>query len=768
MTGDKRERVGVVVVHGVGATDAGWIDGYVVPELQKWAAHASVDGLARKERSNDLVFVIPTADRPIAVPLGNDADFIACCKVAGIASLIEHADFDTRAERLARRDELNHYLGWTFSMHGAEAWLRDLRAANVPAELAFEPHSEVHRVRDPESSDPTRTWQSFSRRWRLESTDVIVTELFWADLSRVGTTQMSRASAFLQLLLESPSVLGRAFLNGSETGIHGLVRSLILASTWIMRWPIAGISVVVFAIAFAMILLQGSGHLAWLQQGVVATLATIVVGGVMAFRNAVHRKVGIADLALASALYAGLLLAGVLAAMALAPETVATPAQFLVAGTALALIAWTMWTVTIVAAIVLVCMLGLKQSIVGRKPDEPPAARQAAAIGLCVLLGIMWKFALTLFGVLMIATLIPGLTVAGHCPAGATLTVAAVESFEPNCMLAFVRVLLIDAGALNGAMIIAVLVVALGMLAIRSALKVIFAQRAKDGTLVLPRLIASPLILAVLFIGTLVNAWIFYIHGYENLEVGRIVRAWVSPEMLASGSIGLVVLIALLRRLIEQLDGVVHIGRDLVDHQYYGETSSLSHWLVPEKQRLLKPETAAKPYRRRMRIQRRLEALMENTIAGQRVDRLILVAHSQGTVIVHDYLANHDNLVPPAHDASTVLYDVKQIDVVTVGSPLTHIYKHYFRDYERPGEIDPKKPPLIARVNSWTNLWRVDDPIGQHVDIIDGVTNVGLAPGGHADYWREDALSAKLWALIHNLEDVQPAGGIKQARPWAT
>ncbi|MEZ5843705.1 MAG: CoA transferase [Hyphomicrobiaceae bacterium] len=766
MNPDKAERIGIVVVHGVGATEEGWIDGFLVPELQKWAAYASVGSLARKDPKNDLVFVVATADRPIAIALGNDDDFAKCCEVAGISQMFKHEDFDTRQERLARRDELGHYLAWTFSLHGAGVWLKDLREAGVPAIEAFESYSEVHRVRDPESSDPTRTWRSYTRRWRLGAKDVVITELFWADLSRVGSTQASRAAAFVELLLESPSILSRAFMNGSDKGVHAAVRWLILASTWIMRWPIAGISVAVFATSFALILLQAFKREAWLHAGVGASLLLVVAGGILLFRRNVHRRVGLADLSLASALYSAVLLVALVAATHLAPSHVATPAQFLVSGAALALIAWTMWTITIVSAILLILLMVPWRLVRRRTTADPPLTRGAAAISLSVLLGIFWKFALTLLGVLMIATLVPGLTVTDACTPGTTLATAASEGASPNCMLAFVRELLIDVGVLNGAMIVAVLLAAGLVVAARLALKGLCRSRARDGTLKLPRLIASPLIVAVLFAGTLVNAWIFYVHGYENLEIARSARSWLGPEMLASGSVGLVLFMALLQRLIEQLDGVVHIGRDLVDHQYAGEPAKLANLLVPAAERHVSEGGEQKPYPRRLRIQRRLEALMDNTILGQNADRLVLVAHSQGTVIVHDYLSDHDKLTPPQHNADAVLADVRQIDVITVGSPLTHLYRHYFRDYEIPEAVDPAKPPLLTRVNSWTNLFRIDDPIGNEVDIIDGILNIGLGPGGHVDYWKEDAVCAKLWALIHNLDEVRPAGSITRSRPW--
>ena len=119
-------------------------------------------------------------------------------------------------------------------------------------------------------------------------------------------------------------------------------------------------------------------------------------------------------------------------------------------------------------------------------------------------------------------------------------------------------------------------------------------------------------------------------------------------------------------------------------------------------------------------------------------------------MILSDYLNDHDDLVDEAHHARESLKGVKRIDVLTIGSPLKHIYEHYYGDYE-----PPYRGTKVLDVDSWTNIWRVDDPIGQDINPTacskDGmICNMGIGPGGHEDYWREVDVLAVLWSLIEN------------------
>ena len=436
--------------------------------------------------------------------------------------------------------------------------------------------------------------------------------------------------------------------------------------------------------------------------------------------------------------------------------------EFLVWGAVPLIVSWLVWTALNVLATLLVTLVALKRLFVAGRPHDPPIARPAAAIGLGIMLGMMWKFALALVGVLVIATFVPGLE-STDCRVDIELSVAQFGKLisEPISQtgklvtLPCVKEKLIHASAFNSIAIILVLAAVLGVVLYRAGAKRLFRKQAAAGTLNLPRLIANPLIIATLFAGAWLAIASFILLATYEIDFA----AWLSKylpwlsgdekdgayEAAGEAMLALLVFFFFVRLLADRSGSVVHIGRDLVDHQYDWSPRGLPLPVASEE------DSEISRYRRRKRIQRRLEALIDEVIARQKVDRLIFLAHSQGTVILHDYLVNHDNLVRRTHAAEKSLYTTRRIDVVTMGSPLKHIYRHYFPDYDRPRKASTGKKALIERVDSWTNMWRVDDPIGQDVELASvdlKIENVGIGPGGHTNYWREDAVCAKLWSLI--------------------
>lgn len=762
MSAQHEEKIGIIVVHGVGATEAGWIDTYFVPELEKWRAFENVGGSGRKDGTNDLLIEIDTKDRRIALALGDDEDFKSFCAVTGLDNLLSEPDprtgmkaFAARAGRARFRDRLIARIAPVMRSRTAQEWIGLLNGRNVPAAIAFNSESEVYRVRDPKSSRPTSTWSSYTRSWPIDGREVQVSELYWADLSRVGNTTLTRFSALVQLFLESPYVLGTAFLDGSNRGIHKLINMLVAAANWVMRWPIAGLNVAVFFTAFMVMALQELGRMDLLVEVVAASLVVVAIGGYKTFREWEHRKVGLSSLSLASSITALLLLALLAAGVMGAPaEKLRAPDNYLIVSMWLILLAWAVWTLLIIAAVALVSLVALKRLFISGGPGSPPVARASAAISLSLLLGMIWKFVLSILGILVIRSLVAGgAPPSESCPAGTSLRAFTLANAPTDCQLSFMKALLVDISALNTAALAGVTLAVLAVVAVRRAAIALFKTRAADGTLWLPRLIANPFIVAAIFAGALINAAVFYIPAVADMHIPSLLReTWrkLPIDELGTGALGLVVFYFLIMRVVEMSDGFVHIGRDLVDHQYNPNPRSLEARLGAKEGASTASNTSPRPagFRRRRRIQARLEALIQDVIVGKKFDRLIFFGHSQGTVIIHDYLFNHGGFVRPEHYDH--LKEIGQIDVLTIGSPLTHIYRYYFHDYDRaPGEPD-YPAPLLGKIKSWSNMWRVDDPIGQNVDYLDSIANVGLAPGGHTYYWRENPVCAKLWSVIHD------------------
>lgn len=173
-----------------------------------------------------------------------------------------------------------------------------------------------------------------------------------------------------------------------------------------------------------------------------------------------------------------------------------------------------------------------------------------------------------------------------------------------------------------------------------------------------------------------------------------------------------------------RLGNFVHIARDLIDHQYSRRRASMLTRVRKSRD--------VEHWPRRARIQARLMTLLEVLMRKGQFDHVIFVMHSQGSVVAFDYL----------RDEAAANNDMKGLkpDVVTFGSPLTHLYQYYFFEYS---DLDKDITALRNRIGRWINIYRVDDYIGTEVALgaDTGVKNEQIGPGGHTDYWKEDRLA---------------------------
>jgi hypothetical protein len=106
-----------------------------------------------------------------------------------------------------------------------------------------------------------------------------------------------------------------------------------------------------------------------------------------------------------------------------------------------------------------------------------------------------------------------------------------------------------------------------------------------------------------------------------------------------------------------------------------------------------------------------------------KIDKIIIISHSQGTVIALDWLLSRHS-------------DFKGCEVVffTMGSPYSHLYQHYFSHYYSALKVDMLPPNF-----RWVNFFRIDDVVGTEIGQVQGllVENRALPCGGHIKYWCE-------------------------------
>jgi hypothetical protein len=185
--------------------------------------------------------------------------------------------------------------------------------------------------------------------------------------------------------------------------------------------------------------------------------------------------------------------------------------------------------------------------------------------------------------------------------------------------------------------------------------------------------------------------------------------------------------------------GAIHITRDLIDYQY--SSRRLIHGRLVSK----------KP--RRERLSERINTLVRDVICKDPpFDDLIFVAHSQGSVMVYDFLLQESKECQELLRARPHL--------ITFGSPLGHLYQFYFKEY---AELSQGIAQLRPRLASWTNFYRVDDYVGRSIEEGEGfVRNIVMPAGGHMDYWREPQLSEVLLERIRT-----PGGGAQPASQTA-
>jgi crotonobetainyl-CoA:carnitine CoA-transferase CaiB-like acyl-CoA transferase len=122
-------------------------------------------GVRGQRRGNRHPSIVPyetyeTADRPLAVAVGNDRLFARLCTAAGLAELASDERFATNTARVAHADELASALESVLRTRPAGHWLSVLREAKVPAgpineideafaladELGMEPTESVEGV----------------------------------------------------------------------------------------------------------------------------------------------------------------------------------------------------------------------------------------------------------------------------------------------------------------------------------------------------------------------------------------------------------------------------------------------------------------------------------------------------------------------------------------------------------------------------------------------------------------------------------------------
>ncbi len=627
---------------------------------------------------------------------------------------------------------------------------------------------ESYLLEDRGRTKPGSFFPAYVRRASLgEGRPVSFLELYWADLSKTTEGPFYYILAALRLFYEAPFILAHSFMHQNKSGYHYVLKRLILAATWLLRWPIAGMNTTAFVCALAVIGLNRAGWLGLVPLPVTlcAILTLLAIAGFAIAHWRMHHDLWLTDVSFATALFSIIAIAFIFMLNGVLPaRLLATPDAYLALCLPPILYIWVLWSAVIAAAIAMLIPVYLKRMAGIRPAASFPLARPAAALGLVLLQGLIWKV-LVVPPSIWIIEQIGAIRDINAAPSarvlpllGAGLNRCADLTFEPARLvcLAFEKspedVLADAVSRLQGVFVynslLALYTAALFIAIIVGRLLIArmpgFSIATKNR--LMPRVIMSQSIILFLLAGSLFNLYIYGGKLYENEvfinNLPLLRHFWLWPPLIT-----MIIVVAYFFNVFQVVTAsIIHIFRDIVDHQYRPRFDSL---------RFIMPKTIRTKSRwpRRARVQERLNVLVEQLVRRQGFDRVVMVAHSQGSVILYEYLQSSDD--------NEDMAGMSRIDVVTVGSPLTHLYQYYFEEY---GRAHPTAQDMNPRMAAWTNLWRLDDPIGSTVHIVDGgfVRNVELGLGGHVDYWREDAVCDAILDAIapdwRNLAAVTPLG----------
>ncbi|MBS0232952.1 MAG: hypothetical protein JSR99_05655 [Proteobacteria bacterium] len=242
----------------------------------------------------------------------------------------------------------------------------------------------------------------------------------------------------------------------------------------------------------------------------------------------------------------------------------------------------------------------------------------------------------------------------------------------------------------------------------------------------MPRLLFNPFLVGLLIFAFLVVFALVFIQPYlDRNQMFVTLRGYILP---VAAVVALILPFFFGRR----VANVVQFARELIDHHYQPRQETAAYF-IPSVFRIRMRRL------RRERIQGRLNLVLEHFVQNQGYDGVVFLAHSQGSVIVYDYLRDNGPHYTRLGDAAPAL--------LTFGSPLGSIYQKYFHEYAA-----SKAVPLgiAAKLKCWINLYRVDDYIGGRISPPPGlrVDNHVMAMGGHTGYWTEPDVAEALDAIL--------------------
>lgn len=633
--------------------------------------------------------------------------------------------------------------------------LLDTLAATRPGYSVL-PANEFNRIAEPGVEDPAPVFPVIRRGGRHTSgVDIEAVEVHLADLAAMGSGRVDTMLGLFRVIFESHHLVD-AMLSRSLGLMAVVVRTILWFSAWLLRGPIAGLTVATSLIC-AVYLYEPK----WLGidrfdaglQFIVVQTALCAAGLYLGYRIVkgqdyswydaafwlVFTSAALVVLAANGALipltdlFPPLKVRGAQVAMETSNCLPSDPlAACYVNGLYRVIIyGWRFWgALILVATLLLLTALGGKR----RSGDPSRLAALSTSVGILIMQFLLW----TTIVVTIIYTMLTRAETGSSLQAVRDAVLSAVREKRiavDNPILPYLQVpdLKLEWIARFKFIYAAAALTVMAFLLGAWLLMKIRRYRARTGlddlehtSRTMPRLLFNPWLVALL-IGSfvIVLTFVFFQPEMESSHAFISFRSFVLPlaavaALLVPLSFG------------HRVANVIQIARDLIDHNYR-PTLEAAMFFIPARFR----PASERP--RRARIQERLKLVLKTFVQHQGYDGVIFLAHSQGSIVAYDYLRDNGPVYPELGDAAPAL--------LTFGSPLGTIYQKYFHEY---AASHPVPHGIAARLKCWINLYRVDDYIGGRVIAPSGlrVDNHVMGPGGHTGYWTEPDVAEALDAIL--------------------
>ncbi|WP_350333559.1 hypothetical protein [Coralliovum pocilloporae] len=133
----------------------------------------------------------------------------------------------------------------------------------------------------------------------------------------------------------------------------------------------------------------------------------------------------------------------------------------------------------------------------------------------------------------------------------------------------------------------------------------------------------------------------------------------------------------------------------------------------------------------RERIHQRFKTVARTMIESTKADKVVVVSHSLGTLVA---VQSIKELLSESENHQYFRSDLEWSALITMGSPLTHLFEHYFGStFAVPNGLFKEKIP------TWKNIFCIDDFVGTTVGNPKGdwPLNYAVKKSGHTEYWKD-------------------------------